>query len=66
MLQLQDWAFYLSFLINIIWMVSSDVFIEYFEVSYYTPPYLKPILIILDTCQFVITALYFVSYYKCQ
>lgn len=66
MLQLQDWAFKLSFLINIIWFASSDVFIEYFEVSYYTPSYLRPVLLVLDLCQFTITALYFASYYKCQ
>lgn len=66
MLQLQKWAFTLSFIINAIWFVSSDVFIEYFEVTYYTPMYLKPILILLDSLQLTITALYFVSYYKCQ
>lgn len=30
MLQLQQWAFTLSFIINAIWFVSSDVFVEYF------------------------------------
>lgn len=66
MIQLQDWAFHLSFLINFIWFISSIVYIEYFEVSYYTPLYLKPVLLVLDAVQFVITSLYFVSYYKCQ
>jgi hypothetical protein len=66
MLQLQYWAFLLSFLINTIWFLSSDVFIEYFEVSYFTPSYLRPLLIGLDFCQLIITVLYFASYYKCQ
>lgn len=66
MIQLQNWAFNLSFLINLIWFSTSDILIKDFEVSYYTPPYLKPALWFLDTLQLVITILYFSSYYTCK
>jgi hypothetical protein len=66
MLQLQSWAFILSFIINIIWFLSSDILIEYYEVTYYVPVYLRPVLTILDLLQLNIVLLYFISYYKCQ
>lgn len=42
------------------------MFIEYFEVTYYIPNYIKPVLLVLNMVQLSITSLYFVSYYKCQ
>ena len=63
---LQEKLFHFSFLINFIWFFSSDIFIEYHEVNYFTNITWTGVLKALDGCQLVITCLYFASYYKCQ
>ena len=54
----------MGFLINLIWFFSSDIIVEYFEVIYYIPLFVRPILFGLDLTQFLITGLYFYSYCK--
>ena len=63
---LQQKLFQISFLINFIWFFSSDIFVEYHEVNYFSTFTWATILKGLDIIQLIVTTLYFVSYYKCQ
>jgi hypothetical protein len=64
--QLQDQMFNISYLIILIWFITTDVIVEYQEVDYLTPKYLAPIVKLLDFVQLTITILYFILYYKCK
>lgn len=63
---LQDKVFQISFLINFIWFFTSDIFIEYYEINYFTNALWSVPLTALNLLQLLITVLYFASFYKCQ
>jgi hypothetical protein len=56
--------FNISYIIILIWFLTTDVVVEFQEVEYLTPRYLKPFLMALDGVQLAITALYTLLYYK--
>lgn len=64
MQKLEGWMFNISYIIILIWFLTTDVVIEFQEIEYLTPRYLKPFLMALDGVQLAITALYTLLYYK--
>jgi hypothetical protein len=64
--QLEDMLFYCSFLIIIVWSLTTNVIIEYGEVEYRTPNKIVPVIVLFDVIQFSITLIYSIMYYKCK
>jgi hypothetical protein len=66
MQKLQEYTFNISYIIIIIWACTTDIIIEYSDVTYYTPAYIAPLINILDLLHLVITIIYFMIYFKCK
>ena len=64
--ELQYYLSNLSYIIIILWMTTTNVIIEYGDVTYQSPKHIQPIIIGLDIIQLIITMLYSVLYFKCK
>lgn len=64
MAKLESWMFYISYFIIVFWFATTDVVVEFQEVDYLTPRFLRPVLYLLDISQLAITSLYMLLYCK--
>lgn len=63
--KLQEYSFKASYLALLIWFFTTDIIVEYNEVIYFEPYYIRPILMSIDLIQLFITLAYFSSYRVC-
>lgn len=63
--RLQEYSFKASYLALLIWFFSTEIIVEYTEVIYFSPVYVRPILLCIDLVQLFITLAYFGSYRVC-
>lgn len=64
--RLQEYSFKVSYLALFLWFFSTDIIVEYNQVIYFEPYFIRPILLTIDLVQLLITLAYFISYYKCK
>ncbi len=65
MAKLQEYSFKASYLALLLWFFTTDIIVEYNEVIYFEPYYIRPILFGIDLIQLFITLAYFSSYKVC-
>jgi hypothetical protein len=63
--KLQDYSFKVSYLALVLWFVTTDIIVEYNEVIYFEPYFIRPVLFGINLIQLCITLAYFGSYKVC-
>ena len=63
--KLQELSFKVSYLALVLWFVTTDIIVEYSEVIYFEPYYIRPVLFGINLLQLFITLAYFGSYKVC-
>ena len=56
--------FYISYIIIVLWFLSTNVIVEFQDVEFMSPRIIAPIILGLDAIQLGITSFYTFLYYK--
>ena len=63
--KLQEYSFKASYLGLVLWFLTTDIIVEYHEVIYFEPYFIRPVLFAINLVQLFITLAYFSSYKVC-